>query len=406
MARWLLFGLMSSALTAAACSGDSGGDGSRSSGVEAGSGSGRSGTGGDAARGGSAGELFGNVGGSAGGTARGGVGGSGGSSGDETCATDAECDLGQSCNPETRRCEIGSECGQSQFEISKLPPNMMILLDRSGSMDGDAEGDTRWNVAKNAIEAVTSAFDDEARFGLATYSACLPGGCSAGTIVVPIAANNAAAIDAFLSTTVDQRSSDGQQTNDDGKLRYLCDSGDPETSTGKSLTALVAEASLQDPARTNAVVLLTDGEESDECADDCDGPCGAEALLAQSPSVKTYVIGLGVNADAIEKIAVAGDTERAIEANNLAELSNAFDQVAAAVASCDYALDTDPPDATDLYVFFNDDPKAIERSTVNGWSYEPATRRLQFNGTVCDAVKSGTVTDIDVVYGCPQPTVD
>lgn len=336
----------------------------------------------------------------------GGVGGRDGGAATSGCAGDADCPEGQACNRTTRECEIGGGCGQSQFVLSELPPNMMILLDRSGSMDGDADGDTRWNAAKNAIETLTAAFDARVRFGLATYSACLAGGCSAGTIVVPIAENNAAGINAFLATTVDERSDDGSQQNDDGKLQYLCDSGDPETTTGKSLSALVGEATLLDTTRTNAVVLLTDGEESEECADDCDGPCGARALLEQSPAVKTYVIGLGVNPDAIDAIAAAGDTGQAIGANSQAELSSAFEQVASAVASCDYTLDSAPPDPDELYVFFNDEPTAIAAGAAEGFSYEPATRRLQLNGAACERVTSGEVSDIDVVYGCPQPVVD
>lgn len=391
-------GLISAALALCACSGDSsdGGDRARSQGGTGANTSGSSGTGGSSLSGGSGG----------GSPPTSGAGAGASDAGAMACTVDGDCSAGQTCNPGTRRCEIGTGCGQTQFEISALPPNMMILLDRSGSMDGDADGDTRWNVAKNAIAAVTSTYDDKARFGLATYSACLAGGCSAGTVVVPLAASNADAVQAFLDTTLDERSDDGQETDDEGNIRYLCDSGDPETSTGKSLAALVGEASLLDATRTNAVVLLTDGEESEECADDCDGPCGAEALLDQSPSVKTYVIGLGVNADTIDEIAEAGDTGQAIEATNQAELSDAFDQVAAAVASCDYELDDMPPDPDELYVFFDDDPQGIAKGAADGFTFDAASLRLRFHGSACEAVKSGEVTDIDVVYGCPLPVVD
>lgn len=394
--------LISAVLVLGACAGDSSGDGDRDGSQGAGANGGASGSGGSSSDAGSSG------GGSSGRPATSGGGNGAGDSdaGGMACTFDGECGAGQFCNQDSGRCEIGQGCGQSQFEISALPPNMLILLDRSGSMDGDADGDTRWNVAKNAIAAVTSAYDDKARFGLATYSACLSGGCSAGTVVVPIAESNADAVQAFLDNTLDERSDDGRETDADGRIRYLCDSGDPETSTGESLAALVGEASLLDPNRTNAVVLLTDGEENEECADDCDGPCGAEALLEQSPSVKTYVIGLGVNADAIDEIAEAGDTEQAIEATNQAELSDAFDQVAAAVASCDYELDDMPPDPDELYVFFDDDPRGIPADDTDGYTFDAATLRLRFHGGACEAVKSGQVTDIDVVYGCPSPVVD
>ena len=394
-ARSIAAAMLALAMLAGACSSGASGDGRDRSTSGSTGGAGRAGSSGASAAG-------------MGGASFGAPAGAGGRVPPQTsgCANDGDCPQGQTCKRDTGECEIGSGCGQTQFELTELPPNMMILLDRSASMDGDAEGDTRWNVAKSAIETVTVSFDDAIRFGLATYSACMAGGCSAGTIVMPIAANNAVEINGFLATTVDERSSDGQEATEDGKVRYLCDTGDPETTTGPSLVALVGEPSLLDASRTNAVVLLTDGEESEECAEDCDGPCGARMLLAQSPPVKTYVIGLGVNPDAIAEIATAGDTDQAIGANNLAELSSAFDQIAAAVASCDYTLGDAPPNTAELYVFFNDDPQAVASDGMHGWSYEPAAQRLRFHGDACDQIQSGAVDDIDVVYGCPRPVVD
>jgi hypothetical protein len=313
----------------------------------------------------------------------------------------ADCPDGQTCTA-AKKCEIGGGCGQTQFEIERVAPNIMILLDRSGSMNGDAQGDTRWNVAKAAVGGITTQLSSDIRFGLATYSSCLAGGCSAGSVVVPIAPNNGAAINAFLASTVDQRSSDGRGLNADGKIKYLCDSGDPETSTGKSLAALAVEPSLLDPSRTSAVILLTDGKENDECAADCDGPCGAQGLLALSPSVKTYVVGLGVNADAIDAIAKAGGTSASIATGNLSELSKAFDSIAAKVASCKYALGSPPPNTDRLFVYFDADLNAIPPSDSEGWSYAAATRQLEFHGTVCDRLQAGTVKNIDVVFGCPR----
>ena len=151
------------------------------------------------------------------------------------------------------------------------------------------------------------------------------------------------AINGFLATTVDQRSDDGRGTNPDGTIRYLCDSGDPETSTGKSLSALVGEPSLQDALRTNIVILLTDGAESGECTGGCDAACAAQNLLMQPQPVKTYVIGLGLNQGVLDQVAAAGGTSRMVPANNLAELNQAFDQIAKVVASCEYVLDQAPP---------------------------------------------------------------
>jgi hypothetical protein len=279
---------------------------------------------------------------------------------------------------------------------------MMIVLDRSGTMERDVDGRNRWEIAKEAVSVVTTAYDAQIRFGLATFSACLPGGCSPGTIVVPIADANAAAINGFLEPLLEEGSDHGTPP------RYLCSSGDPETSTGRTLLALVGEPSLQDPTRDNAVLLVTDGGESDECTSDTEnGPLGAGALYAQTPSVHTYVVGFSrdVPADALTEVAVAGGTGTYYQADSADDLIEALDTIAGAVATCEFRLEGEVPDPSEIYVYFNDDPAGVGSDPADGWTYDPATGRITFHGASCDRIMSGEVDDIDVVYGCPGPVL-
>jgi hypothetical protein len=256
-----------------------------------------------------------------------------------------------------------------------------------------AAGSTsRWNAAKSSIKTVTTIYDAEIRFGLAVYSACLPGGCSPGVVEVPIAENNAAAIDAFL----------GPQTTS-----FLCFSGTSETSTGLSLHAMAMDPSLQDPLRDNAVLLVTDGAESGACKiGGQDALSGAFALMNLPFPVRTFVVGLGVGEAALAGVAAAGGTGQLAPANNEAELIAAFENIAQQVVSCEYELGEKPENANELYVFFNDDPTEVPEDAVNGWTYDEATNRITFHGTACDDLKNGVVTDIDVVFGCPMPVVE
>jgi len=344
------------------------------------------------------------------------------------CTLDADCPDGQHCTPvsgmcvppdgcvlagdceggfvcEDGMCVIGGDCGGFQFEIENVPPNVMILLDRSGSMDGEVpdSNDNRWEVAVQVVDTVTTAFDSTINFGLATYSSCEPGGCSAGTIVVPILPLNAANIQGFLDTTAGEGSSDGQEQGPNG-TRYLCDSGDPETSTGVSLQALVGEQTLQDPERSNAVLLITDGGESSECTDDVDGPGGASQLFGQAVPVLTFAVGFGdAVGDQLEDIAMAGGTEHGLPADDPASLQMALETALQTVASCTFALDQVPDDVSEIYVFFDLDPNGISMDATNGWTYDPATNSVTFHGTACDMIKDGTIIDIDVVYGCNMP---
>jgi hypothetical protein len=324
------------------------------------------------------------------------------------CELDGDCDEGFTCTDEGQ-CSIGGDCGGFVFEIEAVPPNLLVLLDRSGSMDGSVSGtsDNRWEVAKQAVGQVTSAFNTSIRFGLATYSACLSGGCSAGTIEVPIADDNALSINQFLSNTVGQGSSNGQALDGQGRVQYLCDSGDPETSTGKSLAAFVGEASLLDPERQNAILLITDGSESGECIDNSiDGPAGAASLFAQNPPVRTFAVGfVGANEGELAQIATAGGTDQSYFANDPTMLQEALDQIAASVASCTFSLDQVPPDAAEIYVFFDKDPMGVPNDMGDGWTYDEATNSVTFHGASCEAIQSATVTDIDIVFGCNMPPV-
>jgi len=321
---------------------------------------------------------------------------------DGACAVPEDCPEGQTCNAESL-CEIGGECGQTVFETTRLAPNMMILLDRSGSMDNTIDGSTRWDIAKGAIRTVTETYDADIRFGLATYSSCLEGGCSAGSIVVPLASMNASAINGFLDPLL------GEGSNDGSPPRYLCDSGDPETSTGRSLLALTGDP-LQDATRDNAVLLVTDGAESGACTDGGteSGPNGAAALLSQEVPVRTYVVGFSSDVDEgqLDAVASAGGTGSFVPANDAAALTAALSDIADAVVTCDFALDGAPDDVSMLFVYFDDDPAGVPEDPANGWTYDDTTMRLTFHGSSCDALTSGAVTDIDVVFGCPGPVID
>lgn len=324
-----------------------------------------------------------------------------------SCVLDEDCPEGQTCTDNA--CMIGSECGGFQFVIEAVPPNLLIMLDRSGSMDGSVPNTdlNRWEVAQLAIAQLTNGFDSQIRFGLATYSACVGNGCSAGTVVVPIADMNAGAINGFLDMTVGVGSGNGAGVDGRGKIEYLCDSGDPETSTGKSLQAQVGNPALQDPMRDNAILLITDGAESGDCIDNgVNGPVAAANLFGQAISVKTFAVGFGgANLDEINTIAESGGTTQGYLAEDPAQLEMALAQIANAVATCTFALDQVPPDPNEIYVFFDKMIPGVPNDAGNGWTYDPLTNTITFHGSACDSIKGGVIVDIDIVYGCNEPPI-
>ena len=75
-------------------------------------------------------------------------------------------------------------CDAVNFFIESSPPNLLILLDRSGSMSRSVEGTpfNRWEVCSNAVLHLVSDLNNLIRFGLGTFSSWLQGGCSPGSI--------------------------------------------------------------------------------------------------------------------------------------------------------------------------------------------------------------------------------
>ena len=88
------------------------------------------------------------------------------------------------------------------------------------------------------------------------------------------------------------------------------------------------------------------------------------------------------------------------------ELDQAFQQIAELVISCEYTVDPAPADLDKTYVFF-ENTEAVPRDPThaNGWDYDPATMKLTLYGSYCGRIQDRSVDDVDVVFGCPDPTV-
>jgi len=301
-------------------------------------------------------------------------------------------------------------CDEVGFNIEALPPNLLILLDRSGSMSGTVPGTglNRWEVARAAIIQVTATFQSMIRFGLATYSSCLSGGCSAGAIQVPITLDNASAIDGFLSATAGEGSSNGAQVNGQGLIQYLCDSGDPETSTGASLQALVGESTLASTDLDNAILLVTDGEESGSCVvGGNDGPTAAGHLLAQNPPVSTYAVGfVGANVTELQNVATAGGTGQPYFADDPAELELALQTIAGNIVSCTYSLPGLDPTADTNQVNFYFDSVVVPYNDgcsggTGGWTWtDQSHTQVEFCGQSCDQLTNHQISDVSATFGC------
>ncbi|MBK8010249.1 MAG: VWA domain-containing protein [Deltaproteobacteria bacterium] len=235
-----------------------------------------------------------------------------------SCENDQNCIEGESCVGHA--CVTG--CGGAFFQAERVAPNVMILVDRSASMTLRIGNDSKWDIARNAAFKLLTDHGEDIRFGLSLFPGadlqCSRGAnCSPGLVSVPIADHNGWNIKQFLRDA------------------YVCNLGTP---LAEALYGLVGSAGLRDPNRPNYVVVLTDGQAS------CGEPVPAvEALRAQDPEVKTFVVGFGTSVDPAELSAMAGAGGTAqpggvayYQADDADALSAAFASIAGNVLSCDY----------------------------------------------------------------------
>jgi hypothetical protein len=312
------------------------------------------------------------------------------------CASSGTCahsDTGSPCSADTN-CSSGEACkggycgcGGETYGATSVPPNVLIVEDRSSSMTESITGGTKWQVAKQAIATLLATYGTKIRFGLALFpgtdQACTNNqSCQGGGIFIDVGDNQASQINAFLASA------------------NTC-TGTP---TAEMLTQVVSYAGLKDTTRPNYVLLITDG--GSNCADPI--PV-VTTLMSQTPPVKTFAVGFGesVTPAELNGIAQAGGTAIAggppyyYVASDAASLGAAFAAIAGSVVSCTYALSSVPPDVNKLYVYENQVLVPRDTTHTNGWDYDSATNHVTFYGAACTQLQSGAVTDLTIVYGCP-----
>ena len=65
----------------------------------------------------------------------------------------------------------------------------------------------------------------------------------------------------------------------------------------------------------------------------------------------------------------------------------------------DYLLAT-TPDPSQLFVFADGNRLARDSSHANGWDYDAANNQVVVYGASCSHITAGTVTKVQIVYGC------
>ncbi|HEX5659030.1 MAG TPA: vWA domain-containing protein [Polyangiales bacterium] len=272
----------------------------------------------------------------------------------------------------------GDGCETQNIAARENPPDILIVLDRSLSMEFGG----RWQPSTSAVKMLTNEFENQVQFGLMTF----PSGnsvCDPGKLDVPVAPVNASAVNGFIDGT--------------GPTGFT-----PTAGTLKNaLEALGDRNIVADAVPIPAYVLLvTDGEP--QCPGEPDqSPRAVEAVTALAQAgIKTYVIGynLALGADLMNQMAQAGGTDRYYEVANQQELSDAFAEVTKDIVKCEFELSEVPMDPT--FVRVTIDGETVTLNAADGWVIDGKKITLQSGS--CDLLKDGQSHTLQVKVECTQ----
>lgn len=293
-----------------------------------------------------------------------------------------------------------SECGRQQFEVEQKPADILLVLDRSGSMQDDVNGDdgepSKWELVVPALQEVISATDAQVAWGLWLF----PAGDGAGEcndasypkdIAVPVQPNNAVRVNAAITSATPE--GDGTPTADaiDEALKYL--------------------SALQD-GRRKYILLATDGEPS--CAGKTKGSDKARTAAvsaverAAGADVHTFVVGIATTKDSASKtltsLAAAGGEAPASGyylASSRAELLAAMQRITGSVASCRFPLAAKPPEPDHVGVRIGTQLVSKDLKGVNGWRYvDGQSMEIELVGAACEQLKAAGAASVSVIFGC------
>ncbi|MGD8861919.1 MAG: vWA domain-containing protein [Myxococcales bacterium] len=344
-----------------------------------------------------------------------------------------ECEVGERCAPtEPDPDDCGSLTLESDVEVIEMPGNLLVIFDRSGSMDEDWDGRPKYEAAGEAITAAIEPLAHLLTVGGQFFPSIDPNATSCVCNVINplhwIPGPGACCLNGTESSCVVSSITEPDQINFGPADDFITGLPDQWRLQGAGRTPLQTAVEQADMALSGAtlegpvsIVILTDGEPN------CDTDPNAVMSYVQGwadEGIKTYVVGLpGASGAAmlLDELAVAGGTMGFIDPSDPAELemrlrSIAQETIQAGFDSCNFDL-TPPaevPDKLHLVVTENGTDQDVPRELGDdgGWSVTDDGASVELTGTLCDAATGGRFEALRFEFGCvdypplPPPRVD
>jgi hypothetical protein len=305
-------------------------------------------------------------------------------------------------------------CGLYQFQPTPKAADIMMVLDRSGSMDdvpsGSTTGLTKWQIVVPSLEKVVSATDNSISWGMKSFpeaytdsmSDCAGGVTSA--IDVNVATMNATPLNAAITA---------MQPNGKG------------TPTPDAITQAAAYLAKLTDSNPKYLLLATDGEPTCIGTSKDSTNAGPAAVTAIDNALKsglpTFVVGIATDKDSsnaeLDKMAMAGG-EAIPNSNPLAShyyvaddasaLVSALQAITGQISTCLFPLASPPPvrnDGTKVGVYLGAAMTRIpyDGNQSNGWAYTDANdTAIQVYGQWCSMIQAAGAGAVQIIFGCPS----
>jgi hypothetical protein len=358
---------------------------------------------------------------------------------------DAILNIGGEITMPTTLTDGGKRCSVDVHQGERLPLDIYFLVDTSGSMNEKIQGGTKWSVVSGALVGfLNDPANSDIATGIAYFPKVLPGvppfctidaDCMAyGPCVDGIVSadgmthlfGNCQKADACQVSEYSMPAvplalppNHGAVVTDIG--RQNPGGGTPTQPALQGASAIAQQWAKQNPGRTTIIVLATDGDPTGCTTNTVQDVANVAAMtLAGSPSIKTYVIGVGNSLTSLNSIAQSGGSGQAFVLDTTGDVAKAFtaalNMIRGQAVPCDFKVPTETSsgkvDPTLVNVRFtpaNGAPQVIPQTfdgtsgtcgPMGGWYYDnnAAPTLLKMCDVSCKALGLGGRVEVEL--GC------